>query len=1231
MHRTALAALITACLASTGSAQTRLPMAGGSAELAAGPGAPLTLRGPSGKVIVRTGESGLWRARLRNGTVIDAAQYAPSSGERRFTVVRAASGKGATLRFTGPDLDVTVTAGVAGSELDLRAAVTPRTDVLLAFELPARLRFEAQGVRRFIFPCDGNQSVGMEFNSRFFLPQPPERSSAWEPTIAGAEHCATLFGGPPVQRADQDVAAALRPTALTRQWLGDGLAQRIAAGRAVVNRPCAPGTSDVTLAESDNGPWLSGRRVGIGWAWRIGGAVGAAEAGLARDAVSRIAARLAAEAPAKRRKVGVVALRRAPANGGWSAVPAVEWLEALRGSADTVVIQDPAQLAETLRSGDCAVVINPYGEWCPTLPQADMKATVAAIVGFARAGGTWIETGGHPFFYAMAPVRHYRFAGRYPALFADFAHLDAQAGSASIYRVQPLPTKPWTTTELLTSGELACGSDAEGGYFDRGYAPFVKAGATWRSPITRIALGSSAESGLARYAVANGITRKLAAKMRPGTLARFRNAVLLYLSGGARDKAAALTALPRPTLVHFADYLHGGFDKQYPDHLPPNAAFGTLADLQQMTARAQKLGHLVMPYTNPTWWCDNPRGPTFVAAGEAPLVKDLAGRPVYEKYGLNDGWTICYWHPAVREANRKTVAQFTETVPVDLLFQDQCGARTWSFDTSEGSPAPDAYVQGLLSMVAEDAAKAPLSTESGWDRVAQYEAQLCGMTWNLVPTERAPEWRRLLRETIAPETWSIYPLAQRLAHDKASMIHHDLGQFVTNDETLTWTLGLGFGLSYAASAQAIASDGPARQWLLWLDALQKAVVSRYVGAPVGAFHHERPQGMSEASDDGVIRATYGDVKITANLGREATAGPDNLPGFGFRAEAPGVRAGSRFVTKLRPDGRSADAWLYAPAAAGVTVELPKPVSGAATVTFDGAKPAGAAANAGKLSVTMPVVAAEKPLAPPADAARVAPSAWPGAKPAVGVIDLGPGPEPTWTRIRPTDWVKALASSPVAAKHGLEVKVIATAEELLAALRAGRKSWFAIVNPYGEGFPATAADRWTETLDAVRRYVSQGGCWWETAGYTHYAALVRSGEGWSAGAIGPAGVARIGVEVGDGPVDAQPAPLRVTDAGRAMLGFDLTTALEEMAAPANRGLAGSGSAAHTTLVIGGGKDYIGGYRLGGWGWYWRVGGFWPEPAAVLPLVSKVLEHLYTTPPAPSPLPKNPRVRHAVVRW
>ena len=108
--------------------------------------------------------------------------------------------------------------------------------------------------------------------------------------------------------------------------------------------------------------------------------------------------------------------------------------------------------------------------------------------------------------------------------------------------------------------------------------------------------------------------RRLEDKMPAETLAKFKASVMLYYAGNCREKIEHLKLLPVPTQIHFADYLHGGFDKQYPDHLPPRADFGTSQEFRDFIDKAHALGHLVMPYTNPTWWCDGPKGPTFTHA-----------------------------------------------------------------------------------------------------------------------------------------------------------------------------------------------------------------------------------------------------------------------------------------------------------------------------------------------------------------------------------------------------------------------------------------------------------------------------------------------------------------------------------------------------------------------------------------------------------------------------------------
>jgi hypothetical protein len=409
---------------------------------------------------------------------------------------------------------------------------------------------------------------------------------------------------------------------------------------------------------------------------------------------------------------------------------------------------------------------------------------------------------------------------------------------------------------------------------------------------------------------------------------------LVKYEGNCRELLQYMDRLPQPSLIHITRYLHGGFDKQYPDHLPPHADFGTPDEFRRLVDAARAGGHLLMPYTNPTWWCDEPKGPTFLTRGDAPLLRNLDGTLSAERYGDNTGFTICHWHPAVRAANRKTLRQFTEDYPVDIIFQDQCGARAFRYDTNAASPTPLAYTEGLLSMVAEDSRTVALSTESGWDQVVPYQVQLCGLSWTIVPTEGGPSWRRLMKYEYPPNTWEVFPLAQYVAHDQVAMLGHDLGQFVTNREVLSWMLALGFSMSYRLQASWLDQPGH-RQWLAWLDRVQRSVCARYVGRPLLDFQHQRPTPAT-LDDDGLMRAQYGDVTIHANLGPQPrrVTGLEVAP-LGFVARAPDTlaanlhsigdlvfdKSGISFVVQVNPHG--AEAWIYAEPDSEVAVLLPK--------------------------------------------------------------------------------------------------------------------------------------------------------------------------------------------------------------------------------------------------------------------------------------------------------------------
>lgn len=913
----------------------------------------LSEKGKAG-TIVAGGEDGLWQAKLLDGTTIQAAAFSTGSAERRFQCSREGTEGAWRLSYRSREIDVTVLLSRREDGVELTADVTPHGGTILEFALPARLRFPPESLDRLVCPADGNQSVGTALLPSFFKEQ--AHPTSWKSHVVGSKGYESLLGGPLAMRPNVDPAVPLRVTDEGRKWLGN----RVPAGAvATVNRPPKPGQADLILVDSEHGPYFSASSLGgQGRLWRIGGSVGSQEERLATAMVGAAIERLAAQRPERRDKIGLLALQGGPAYGSWTAVSVRRWEERFRGlravaagKVEFVELATVEQMNAARSGAEFLAILNPYGEWLPARQAGDMAAAVAAIGRYVREGGHWFEIGGYPFFCELLPAGRFQsYAVGYPPAFADFFHLQTRAGTAAIHRVQPRNWEPWRGLQdkhaIFVPGQVACGGDEKGGWIDRPFVTYVASGSPWRCPAVRLSVGRSARESLRVYAESNGIRRRLEEKMPSELLDRFKRSVLVYYAGTCAEKLRELPLLPVPTQIHFADYLHGGFDKQYPDHLPPSPRFGTPEEYRQFIAAAHKLGHLVVPYTNPTWWCDDPKGPTFEKHGEEPLLRLLDDTVSRERYSANTGFTVCHWHAAVQEANRLTVRQFRTEYPVDVLFQDQCGARGWRYDRNPASPTPYAYVEGLLSMIDEDSRRAPLSTESGWDRVVNAESQLCGMTWSLVPTEGGPAWRQFFKQRYDPATWEIFPLAQYLAHDKTAMIHHDLGQFVTNRQTLAWTLGLGFSLSYRVHAPALSSDA-VRQWLLWLDRLQKSVCARYVGQALEDFGHERGPGPAP-DDDGLLRSTYrsGSLRVAANLGpRPRREVGQELAGYGFLVQAPDLvaanlaRAGSAlgdegFSFLVEGDHRRIEVWIYArPGDEAVfvpPVAFPKPI----TLVFD---------------------------------------------------------------------------------------------------------------------------------------------------------------------------------------------------------------------------------------------------------------------------------------------------------
>ena len=932
-------------------------------------GAILSLREPGAeRSILHSGESGLWQVEFEDESTLNAADFDADSAKRRFTAERMNSGA-LRMRYSSAVADVEVVARATENGIEFESRVRCEHKTALELAIPGRLRFDPKTVRQFICPTTSNVSVGVAFNSKFFQ-RWPDDPGGWSPGKVGSAGYRAMYGGTLNQRPVEDSPVAVRVTAEGQKWLDRGAQRRVDGKKLIVNRAPTPEQVDLNLIDSPHGPYLSACSPGgEGYIWRIGALVRRDPHRTVLTAITSVVRRLVSNAPDGRTKLGLVALKNGPNQGAWTDTSVEKWRKRLEeiGEAtprlELMEIKTARAMVEAAESDRFLAILNPYGEWLPVPHGAELTDVVENIKGYVRRGGNWFEVGGYSFFQALRPDQFLDHRLKYPPAFADFMHLDSTAGSVSIYGVQPHNWKPWegreNHKELFVPGRLACGGDEAGGYCRRAFGTYVAPGQEWDAPAVRLDIGRPASETLRTYCRANGIERGLEEKMSAELLDRFKDAVMVKYHGNCSEMLANLTHLPTPSIVHMTDYLRVGFDEPYPDHLPPRPEFGTPEEFRSVVDKCHELGHLFMPYVNPTWWCDNPRSPTFAREGTEPLLKGLDGELSREVYGgTHDGYTVCHWHPAVRKANRETVQNFTEKYPSDILLQDQCGARSWKYDTNPESPTPYAYSHGLMSMVAEDSTRVPLSTESGWDGVVNYESQLCGMSWGIVPYP----WSRrpMLKTTYPTESWTIYPIAQYIAHEKCAMIHHDLGQFVHDRQRLAWTLGLGFCMSYRTHATRL-SRPENRQWPAWLSRVQKSLCARYLGQPVRRFEHTWGKDPRQG-DDGVIRAQYGDVSIIANLNPHSTSvAGRKLPAHGFHASAPGMAAGDlqhdaadgtvSFLTEW--NGRSGDIWVLARPARRVAVPLPGETAGTVLVKLDHGEPCRVALDQGRLDLRLP--------------------------------------------------------------------------------------------------------------------------------------------------------------------------------------------------------------------------------------------------------------------------------------
>ncbi len=784
--------------------------------------------------------------------------------------------------------------------------------------------------------------------------------------------------------------------------------------------------------------------------------------------------------------------------------------------------------------------------------------------------------------------RSLHYGSPYPPAFADFFHLDTKSGTASLFGIQPPGSK------LFTPGKIESHGQDSQGYLERTFGTFIRPKETWTSPTVRLLIGVTDTEALAHYARKNGVTRALSKKSSSGVIKKLKQSVHVKYDGSANEKRNLISRIPSPSLIHFCDYLHGGFDRELPKHLPPHPAFGTTEEMKRFFKEAHARGHLVSPYMNSSWWCEKD------GMNQDAIAVGLDREPIRERYGEQKGWLVSFWNKATIANHREIVKQLTRDFPSDLLFEDQFGSRPWQYDLNSASPTPTGYIQGVLNQVKEDSKLIPLSTEGGFDQIVNSQTLLFGLSFKLVPSENEKSEHILFKDQFPSSTFRIYPLVQKLSHDKAILLLHNLGQFAGNAETLAWTLALGFSLSFRVDANDLRF--PAfHQWLLWLSRIQKTVCARYLGNPIQAFEHEKNR----------IRTSYGKNKkgrIELSVGLKAP--------FDYQVKADGLEAdASAIVVRTR---KSIQASVYESERGTVSFNLPKrvpskkvlpplilthpqldrgtPVSHSVSYRLD--------SNRKRVVFRLPRI-----VDGPSAEQSFAPTKWAPRKPKIGILHLA-DLSPYYSTVKAEDWMTAFQQERFVHENFIPVEFIRSRKELAAALKAGPGTFLTLINPYGEHFPILEGTGWEQTVDLIQSYVIRGGTWWETGGYSFYTGFSSAGDRVP---IEIQAMQRFELPVGLGATDRPPEKLRLTEIGREWLGPRLSSEIENAQAVVNRAVLNyEHLPAPTTLIRGTTADFVGGYSFDGWGFLWRFGGFNPPADLVKAVVLATTRYRYLQP-------------------
>ena len=1203
----------------------------------------------------------LWMLTFHDHPSVTAESFlkAPWNGSVETTV----NGTNAVIAYRSEQLDLDISIILHDNSLDYQGNIVKTTTWSPArLTLPHIADFPLDSMDRVIFPQSGARNNGIAFLPNYFKKHTKNR--IYGSKIVGAKGYASLFGDTLNSLADNTPPRPLKVTEEGRNWFSPETIQYIESQELSVSRPPKEGQSDLALVENPDGIALTGTHFGgKGWLFRItsnGNYNSDRGVAVTTRLLNATVEHLVKNNPDnyKGKVVGIVALEGGPKYGSWTPASVKEWTDsvaqnaALRHHGATVtVLKTPEQMRAALSNPNVIMIVNPYGEHFPNGDPDKLMEDLQLVRSFVRDGGVWWETGGFPFHYVIAPQEYTSFITVYPSAVSDFAQFRYVKQSITAFGIQPLMRKPWDEERYVKPAHIEIQGRGDAARFIHGWLMDVRPGSQWTSPIFRWQFNlDTPQAALEEYAKLNDIHVKLEEKVKPEIFDKLKGASLLRLVASPYKKQnAAIDFLPPNNIVHYTEYLKGGFDKQYPDHLPVNPIWGSNDDFAKFIDNIHAKGHLAMPYTNTSWWCTGPKGPTYERVGDSAVLRDRKGEIHREKYAKNEGVSICFFHPEVQKAHRKVRHEMTELFKSDIILQDQFGSRGTCYGYNDFLKDPYVNGEGMRSLAMEDAPFVSLACEDGHDRLLNTETMICGASWGLIPA--FGEYKTRHAKYNYPEgEWQFFPILGYLGHDKCLFTNHDLGHFTSNPEQLASAIAFGYATSDICGPD-FQMDEKKMEWLTWLDAVQKSICKDYAGKKLLDFAYLEEKSNRPAphwliyaryDSDIFVVSNTGDqpIPLTGLLGRTALPVDEKqwlekqtLPPFGFYATSPRIRAARLYDTNKiiascafrLEDGRLHGAIAASADRGGfTTLSLPVPNDW----------PQGRSINFAKLSRQDEILMKSHnsmnikngfmtytinylsgiTVAPPVELFQKPLREQQHAQPIVAIFDLRPYDNPGFH-----DRAQFLKSSLATQLEGtgLWVYEINTLEELMKAINnpviSGRP--FAIVNPSSENMLGNDTFKFQDIAKAIKKYVDEGGIWWETGGCPfHYFRNVKPDGSYTVDFLGLGGLSPFGITCPLDGYDDPVEPLQVTTEGEKWFGPERTKRINACFSNTKRPFQNDSSA--ITLVRGGDDNFISMLRLDGFGFLGNIGGFRYPPELVPDVIGGSLIYLWNNPwPAP----------------